>query len=266
MHTPSSITTPGPIVTLGPDIASWGMWVTVAPTHLSHSWDQFWLLDLQWHFQQDKVPLRARGWIFDPRMWDRDTFLKEKKVTKKVPIVEFTSEEVSWLTNIHPEALEFHAIQVTLFCLSWEYLLLYTGWSDLYPGQICRSRLESTLPSTCWGWRGWICKGQHWSCWRQTLEVSPQNLQSCQCSGHRQPPHICLAPQPWSQLWCLPCHGLCGRQPCPWRGNHRWHHCWGQRRGHHPSPEYLEPTPKDQQSLKKKEIQKYINKNQSCPT
>ena len=119
---------------------------------------------------------------------------------------------------------------------------------------------------TCSGWRGWICKGQHWSYWRRTLGASPQSWQSCLCSDHRPPHHICLVPQPWSPRWCLPCHGLCGRQPCPWRGNHRWHHCWGQRRGHHPSPEYLEPTPKDQQSLKKEEIQNIFTKTEAAPT
>ena len=48
----------------------------------------------------------------------------------------FTSEEVSGLTNIHPEALELHAVQLTLLCLPWKYLLLYTRWFDLYPGQV----------------------------------------------------------------------------------------------------------------------------------
>ena len=61
----------------------------------------------------------------------------------QVQNVEFTSKEVSRLTNIHPEALEFHAVQISLLRLPWEHLLLNTGRLDLYPGHVFGQHLRT---------------------------------------------------------------------------------------------------------------------------
>ena len=47
--------------------------------HLSRSWVQFWQLGRQWRFQQDMALLTTKGCSFGPKMWGRDTFLRQKE-------------------------------------------------------------------------------------------------------------------------------------------------------------------------------------------
>ena len=140
IQTPSSITTPGPIVTFGPwkDIVkniepSKSRFTYHAVRSNFGSWVDNDVSNKTWSFWQQRAVLLTQRCEVETHSCKVRKSNHNIRIHRFLPEIIFTCEEVSRLTNIHPESLKLHTVQLALLRLSWENLFLNTRWLDLDP-------------------------------------------------------------------------------------------------------------------------------------
>ena len=153
IQTPSSITTPGPIVTFGPwkdiikNISAFKSLITYHAVGSNFgSWVDNDVSNKTWPFRQQRAVLLTQRCEVETHSCKKVFINHNIRIHRLLAEIILTCEEVSRLTNVHPESLKLHTVQLAFLCLSWEDLFLNTRWLDLDP-EMFKLKAEIRL---CW--------------------------------------------------------------------------------------------------------------------